>query len=70
MRITLQPPDTHRNVRRKRQSFLFLVKYSFNRALFICSVYLLFDELPYDASHLISVHLHHRLVHLDAPRGI
>lgn len=50
--------------------FIFLVKYSFNRALCVCSVYLLFDELPYDASHLISVHLHHRLVHLDAPRGI
>lgn len=28
-------------------------------------MYLLFDELPNDASHLISIHLHHRLVHLD-----
>lgn len=34
------------------------------------SNHLLFDELPYDASHLISVHLHHRLVHLDALCGI
>lgn len=38
--------------------------------LFRSSIYLLFDELPYDARHLISVHLHHRLVHLDAPCGI
>lgn len=34
------------------------------------ALYLLFDELPDDASHLISVHLHHRLVHLDALCGI
>lgn len=31
---------------------------------------LVFDELPDDASHLISIHLHHRLVHFDAPCGI
>lgn len=38
--------------------------------IFFKSNYLLFDELPYDASHLISIHLHHRLVHLDALCGI
>lgn len=31
---------------------------------------LLFDEFPNDASHLISIHLHHRLVHLNALCGI
>lgn len=28
--------------------------------------HLLFDELPDDPGHLISIHLHHRLGHLDA----
>lgn len=35
------------------------------------SVYhLLFDELPDDPGHLVSVHLHHRLGHFDAFVGI
>lgn len=32
--------------------------------------HLLFDELPDDPGHLVSVHLHHRLSHFDAFVGI
>lgn len=32
--------------------------------------HLFFDELPDDPGHLISVHLHHRLCHLDTFIGI
>jgi len=28
--------------------------------------YLLLDELPDDPGHLIAIHLHHRLLHLDS----
>lgn len=35
----------------------------------ISSVYLFLDLLPNDASHLIAVHLHDRLRHLDALRS-
>lgn len=33
-------------------------------------LHLLFDELPDDPGHLVSVHLHHRLGHLDASVSI
>lgn len=43
---------------------------SHRRCCFSPPSHLLFDELPDDPGHLVSVHLHHRLGHFDAFVGI